>query len=89
MDGKSAPCTRTRAAIEFSSFKNAIGIEATTNVTMSEAYRRLTPLSKSYKAKSHEDKTGLADQLGRDAETKKRLGGRNVVGRRRRVSVHD
>src|ERR1700720_223750 len=50
MDRKSAPRTRTRAAMEFSSFRNAIGIATTTNVTMSEAWRRLTPLSRSYKA---------------------------------------
>ena len=52
MDRKSVPRTRTRAAIEFTSFRNAIGIETTTNVTMSEASRRLTPLSRSYKAKA-------------------------------------
>ncbi len=38
--------------MEFSSFRNAIGIETTINVTMSEACRRLTPLSRSYKARA-------------------------------------
>ena len=38
--------------MEFSSFRNAIGIPRTTNVTMSEAYRRLTPLSRWYKARA-------------------------------------
>ena len=89
MDRKSAPRTRMRAAIEFSSFRNAIGTETTINVTMSEACRRLTPLSRSYRASGHEDKTGLADEFARDAEAKERLGGRDVVGRRRCVSVDD
>jgi len=52
MDRKSAPRTRMRAPIEFSSFSNAIGMETTINVNMSEACRRLTPLSKSYKARA-------------------------------------
>src|SRR5882672_5289411 len=52
MDRKSAPRTRKRAAMEFSSFRNAIGIWTTTKVTMSEAYRRLTPLSRRYKARA-------------------------------------
>src|SRR6266849_4497684 len=52
MDRKSAPRTRMRAAMEFSSFRNPIGIPRTTNVTMSEACRRLTPLSRSYKARA-------------------------------------
>src|SRR6266849_9931051 len=52
MDRKSAPRTRTRAAMEFSSFRKAIGMETTISVTMSEAYRRLTPLSRSYKARA-------------------------------------
>src|SRR6266478_10234270 len=38
--------------MEFSSFRNAIGIWTTTNVTMSEAYRWLTPLSRRYKARA-------------------------------------
>jgi len=50
MERKSAPRTRKRAAIAFSSFRNAIGTETTTHVTMSEACRWLTPLSRSYKA---------------------------------------
>src|ERR1700730_3582720 len=41
-----------RAAIEFRSFRHAIGIETTINVTISEACRRLTPLSRSYKARA-------------------------------------
>src|SRR5713101_6466074 len=52
MERKSAPRTRTRAAMEFSSFRNAIGTETTINSTMSEACRRLTPLSRSYKARA-------------------------------------
>jgi hypothetical protein len=65
--------------MEFSSFKNAIGIETTINVTMSETCRRLTPLSRS---QGHEDKTGMADEFARDAEPKERLVGRDVAGRR-------
>jgi hypothetical protein len=38
--------------MEFSSFTNAIGMETTINVTMSEACRRLTLLSRSYKARA-------------------------------------
>src|SRR6266852_2580511 len=38
--------------MEFSSFRNAMGMETTINVTMSEACRRLTPLSRSYKARA-------------------------------------
>ena len=38
--------------MEFSSFKNPIGIPTTTSVTMSEASRRLTPLSRWYKARA-------------------------------------
>src|SRR5882672_1331366 len=52
MDRKSAPRTRTRAAMEFSSLRNAIGIWTTTKVTMSEACHRLTPLSRRYKARA-------------------------------------
>src|SRR5258708_26161689 len=52
MDRKSAPRTRKRAAMEFRSFRNAIGTETTINSTMSEACRRLTPLSRSYKARA-------------------------------------
>src|SRR6266481_2801944 len=52
MDRKSAPRTRTRAAMEFSSFRNAIGTWTTTKVTMSEASHRLTPLSRWYKARA-------------------------------------
>ncbi len=47
------------------------------------------PLEQVVQSEGHQDKTGLADQLGRDAEAKQRLGGRDVVGRRRGVSVHD
>ncbi len=46
------PLHQKRAAMEFSSFRNAIGTETTINITMSEACRRLTPLSRSYKAKA-------------------------------------
>src|SRR6266481_3158493 len=52
MERKSAPRTRTRAAMEFSSFTNAIGIWTTTHVTISEACHRLTPLSRWYKARA-------------------------------------
>jgi hypothetical protein len=38
---------------------------------------------------SYENKAGLADEFGRDAEAKERLGGRDVVGGRRCVSGHD
>lgn len=37
----------------------------------------------------HEDKTDLGDELARDAKTKQPLGGQDVVGRRRCVSVYD
>jgi hypothetical protein len=50
---ESAPRARTRAAMEFSSFRNAIGIEATINVTMSKACRRLTPLSRFVQSQGH------------------------------------
>src|SRR5882757_3492002 len=52
MDRKSAPRTRTRAAIAFSSFSNAIGIDTTINPNISEACRWLTPLSRSYRARA-------------------------------------
>jgi hypothetical protein len=52
MDRKSAPRTRTRAATEFSSFRNAIGIETTIKITISEECRRSTPLSRSYRARA-------------------------------------
>src|ERR1700687_688687 len=52
MDRKSAPRTRARAAMEFSSLRNAMGIATTTNVNMSEACRRLIPLSSWYKARA-------------------------------------
>ena len=47
------------------------------------------PLEQIVQSQGHEDKTGLADKFARDAEAKERLGGRDVVGRRRCVSVHD
>jgi hypothetical protein len=37
------------------------------------------PLEQVVQSESHEDKTGLADELARDAEAKQRLGGRDVV----------
>src|SRR5208337_1472771 len=40
MDRNSAPRTRTRAANEFSSFRNAIGIETIIKITISEACLR-------------------------------------------------
>src|SRR5260370_11719463 len=52
MDRKSAPRTSMRAAIAFSSFSNAIGIDTTINPNMSEACRWLTPLSRSYRARA-------------------------------------
>jgi hypothetical protein len=57
MDRKSAPRTRTRTAMAFSSFRNAIGIETTINVAMSEACRRFTPLG------IVEDMTSVPDHL--------------------------
>ena len=47
------------------------------------------PLEQVVQSQGHEDKTGLADEFARDAEAKERLGGRDVVGRRRCVFVHD
>ena len=47
------------------------------------------PFEQVVQSQGHEDKTGLADEFARDGEAKERLGGRDVVGRRRCVSVHD
>jgi hypothetical protein len=47
------------------------------------------PLEQFVQSQRNEDKTGLADEVARDAEAKQRLGGRDVAGRRRCVSLHD
>ena len=54
---------------------------------MSEAGRRLIPLSKSYNARTTKIKPGLTDELGGDAETKQQLVRGDVAGRRRCVTV--
>jgi hypothetical protein len=83
MDRKSAPRTRAAAAMEFSSFRNAIGI-ATCHHERGVA--PVDSLEQFVQSQGHKEETRLADELGRDAEG---LGGRDVVGRRRRVSVND
>src|SRR5258708_37860210 len=45
--------------MEFSSFRNAMGMETTINSTMSEACRRLTTLSRSYKARATKIKPAM------------------------------
>ena len=52
MARKSAPCTKTSAAMAFSSFRKAIGIATRIKVNMHKAFRWLTTLSKSYNAKA-------------------------------------
>jgi hypothetical protein len=47
------------------------------------------PLEQIVQSQGHEDKKDLGDELARDTEAKQPLGGRDAVGRRRRVSVHD
>jgi hypothetical protein len=47
------------------------------------------PLEQIVQSQGHEDKTGLGDELGGDAEAEERLEGSDVVGRRRCVSLHD
>ena len=45
------------------------------------------PLEQIVQSQGHEDKSGLADEYGRDAEAKECLRGRDVTGCRRCVSV--
>src|SRR6267143_430281 len=47
------------------------------------------PLEQVVQSQGHEDKTSLADELASHAEAKERLGGRDVVGGRRSVSLDD
>ncbi len=47
------------------------------------------PLEQVVQSQGHEDKTGVSDEFGRDAEAKERLVGRDVAGCRRSVSVDD
>src|SRR6266446_5959529 len=77
MDRKSAPRTRTRAAIAFSSFRNAIGIETTINCDHERGVLLVDALEQIVQSKGHEDKTGLADEVARDAEAKERFGPRH------------
>src|SRR6266849_3763121 len=69
MERKSAPRTRTRVAMEFSSFRKAMGMETTINVTMREACRRLTPLSRSYKARATKIKPAMPMKPGIEKST--------------------
>jgi hypothetical protein len=47
------------------------------------------PLEQIVQSQGDEDETSLANEFARDAETKERLGGRDVAGRRCCVSVDD
>jgi hypothetical protein len=75
--------------MEFSSFRNAIGMATAGQYHPERGVPLIDPLEQIVQSQGQGDKTGLTDELARDAEAKKRLAGRDVAARRRSVSVDD